>query len=261
MKEKDLEKCLDNLIIKGLIREAEQDNAEFETALRNMSEEDFLALVYDAAEQPKEIGIFSENDMVFATEEYKEMPSEVSYSISEGLAGYTAEKPRVCASQAKFYMHSATSSGTKGWKIWATAIASVAAILLIVLIPAYREMDSRLCENALLASETYRGQSRGIEISAMQDDEVKTMLPELERQFHVSQEQAETPVLDKVPESDGMDYYTAAVGLEEAGMDLVQAYLKLGKKEQAIEVLHELAANNDNPDFREFCQKMLEILE
>ena len=44
MKEKDLDKHLDNLIIDGLIKEAEQDNADFEAAMRKMSDEEFEEL-------------------------------------------------------------------------------------------------------------------------------------------------------------------------------------------------------------------------
>lgn len=49
MKEKDLEKNLDNLIIDGLIKEAEQDNADFEAAIRKMREADFNQLVRSGA--------------------------------------------------------------------------------------------------------------------------------------------------------------------------------------------------------------------
>lgn len=45
MKEKDLEKNLDNLIIDGLIKEAEQDNADFEAAMRKLSDEEFDELI------------------------------------------------------------------------------------------------------------------------------------------------------------------------------------------------------------------------
>lgn len=45
MKEKDLERSIENLIIKGLLKEAEQENADFEAALRKMSHEDFMDLL------------------------------------------------------------------------------------------------------------------------------------------------------------------------------------------------------------------------
>ena len=45
MKEKDLEKMLDSMIVDGLIKEAEQDNADFEYAMSKISEEDFDEIV------------------------------------------------------------------------------------------------------------------------------------------------------------------------------------------------------------------------
>ena len=218
MKEKDLDKCLDNLIIKGLIREAEQDNADFEVAMRKISDEDFLAMTYDTADE----------------------------------------------SVAK-----TTMSGNKGWKIWVAAIASVAAILLIVFIPAYREMNSRLCESALLISEAYVGLSRGVDISSMQNDEVDAMLPELEKQYDISvkqsmklhREQSMAIAGEQSVDMDDIKYYISPVSLRDAGMELLQAYLKLNQKEKAIETIRELAEAVDDPEFKDYCRKMLEILE
>lgn len=47
MKEEDLKKNLDKIIIDGLIKEAEQENADFEAAMKKMSNEDFLELIMD----------------------------------------------------------------------------------------------------------------------------------------------------------------------------------------------------------------------
>lgn len=45
MKEKDFDKSIDNIIIDGLRKEAAQDNADFEAAVRNMSDEAFQELI------------------------------------------------------------------------------------------------------------------------------------------------------------------------------------------------------------------------
>ena len=45
MKEQDLNKHLDNIIIKGLIREAQQDDADLEAAIRKISDADFERIV------------------------------------------------------------------------------------------------------------------------------------------------------------------------------------------------------------------------
>ncbi|MDE5849805.1 MAG: hypothetical protein K2H38_06665 [Muribaculaceae bacterium] len=261
MKEKDLDKCLDNLIIKGLIREAEQDNVEFGEALRNMSDEDFLALIYDSIEEPTEAGILHNKDFILANEEFNEMASEVSYSISDGFAGFGADERRVYSVPSEMDKPHPSSSGHKSRKLWPVIIASVAAVLLIVFIPVRSYLNSRLCQSALLASEAYMTNARGTDVASMPIEEVKERLPELEQNFEAFTETNDVPVLDEPSKVDGSEYYSQACTPEEAGMDLVRAYLRLGEKGKAVDVLRQLNETNSNPDFKEYCQKMLEILE
>ena len=262
MREKDLDKFLDNLIIRGLIQEAEQDNAELEAALREMSEEDFLALIYDAAEEPAAAAMSIEKEMAL-----KDMismnttPSRISlrkanrvvYEYAEWDAPTPLNKPET------------TKNRQKAWKIWAGAISSIAAILLIVFIPAHMDMNSRICESALLASEAYMEPSRGIDISSMKKEEVKALLPELKKQYSISIKQhREQPMGitgEQIGDTDDIDYYIRSMTPQDAGLELVQAYLKLNQKDKAIEVLHELEAIDENPEFRDYCRKMLEILK
>lgn len=58
MKEKDLDKCLDNIIIDGLIKEAEQDNADFAAAMRKMSDKEFQEMVYQPVVHKSRFKIF-----------------------------------------------------------------------------------------------------------------------------------------------------------------------------------------------------------
>lgn len=46
MKEESLNSSLINLIVRGLILESEQENAEFESAMRNIDDESFFELVF-----------------------------------------------------------------------------------------------------------------------------------------------------------------------------------------------------------------------
>lgn len=264
MKEKDLEKCLDNLIVKGLIQEAEQDNAEFEAAIREMSDEDFLALIYDTVEDHSRAAISLEKDIVLANKESVEMSSNIAFSMSGVFEDNAADEWDDFDLPAAASVPEKSEMPQKGWKIWAAAIASVAAILLLVFIPANREMDSRLCESALLVSESYMGPSRGSDIPTMPKEEVKAMLPKLEKQYSISIKQREQSmgiVGEQTGDSDDIEYYIQNMTSQEAGLDLVQAYLKLNQKDKAIEVLHELEANDENPEFRDYCRKMLEILK
>lgn len=258
MKEKDLEKCLDNLIIKGLIQEAEQDNAEFEAALKKMSDEDFLALIYDTADEPIAASMSMDRDIFLKeTVTMANAPSRISLRKAQRVsdewdAPASLSKPKA----AREY---------KGWKIWAAAIASVAAILLIVFVPAHMDMNSRLCESALLVSETYMNPSKGIDIPSMVKEEVKAMLPELEKQYSISVRQYRDQSMgisgEQIGDIDDTEYYTIHLSPQESGLDLVQAYLKLGIKDKAVKMIHELEATDADPEFREYCRKMLEILE
>ncbi|MDE7419537.1 MAG: hypothetical protein K2N35_04950 [Muribaculaceae bacterium] len=264
MKEKDLEKCLNNLVIKGLIQEAEQDNAEFEVAMREMSDEDFLALIYDTVEDHSRAAISLEKDIVLANKKSVEMSSNIAFGMSGVFEDNAADEwddfdlPEATSVPKKSEMPQ------KGWKVWVAALASVAAVLLIVFIPAYREMDARLCGSALLVSEAYMPTSRGTDISSMKNDEVEAMLPKLEKQYSISvrqEKRTEGIAGEQAIEKDDLSYYIERVAPRDAGMELVQAYLKLNQKDKAIEILRELAESDEDPDFREYCRKMLEILE
>ncbi len=268
MKEKDFEKCLDNLIIAGLIKEAEQDNADFEAAMRNISNEDFLSLIYEGAtkedaasfepksETPVYNHLMSDDLIPLGAEPmFSRAPirmserkqEEISKCIADGFTEHKIAKPE---------------SKPSNWKLWVGAIASAAAILLIVLIPAVHSMDAKLCESALLASSTYALPSRGMEIASLPKDEVKSMLPEIKQQYDATMKDdgrkfAYGETIKELPEG----YYIASADPREAGMELVQAYLKLNEKGKAIEVLRELSEKYRDTDFGNHCKSLLEILE
>ncbi|MDE6697371.1 MAG: hypothetical protein K2K25_10875 [Muribaculaceae bacterium] len=261
MKEKDLEKCLDNLIIKGLIQEAEQDNAEFETAMRNMSDEDFLSLIYDTEEKPQIAAWEMKRDTVLNDNFVMSESHHVANRMSNIAFGAAYDWDELDEEPAIAPHTEIPATRQKNWKIWAGAIASVAAILLIIFIPVSRSINTRLCDSALLASEAYTTHSRGLEISSMQKDEVEDILPKLEKQYSVSKHSHNGILYEQAPETENSDYYLDNFNTQEAGMDLVKAYLKLGMKDKAVEVLKELAESDADPDFIDYCKKMLEILE
>ncbi len=96
----------------------------------------------------------------------------------------------------------------------------------------------------------------------MPNEEVKEMLPELQKQYDASKNH-EGLYFEEVETNEEFseEYYISHVNPQEAGMDLVQAYLKLNDKERAIEVLHELSDKYDDSDFGNQCRMLLEILE
>ncbi|MDE6479372.1 MAG: hypothetical protein K2L45_03805 [Muribaculaceae bacterium] len=262
MKEKDLEKCLDNLIIKGLIQEAEQDNAEFEAAMREMSDEDFLSLICETSEVSTDSGILAEKNIVLARKDSVAMSSDIAFSMSGEFEDNSSDYWDFFGIPEEEHIPEKPEMRQRGWKIWAGAIASVAAILLLVFIPAHREMDSRLCESALLASEAYMGPSRGGgDILTMPKEEVKAMLPELERQFSASLKRDEGIRYMETPENKDSEYYLMFSDPQEAGLALAHAYLRLNMKEKAIEVLRQLSDEYGDSEFEDHCKKLLEILE
>ena len=191
MKEEDIDRIIDNMITEGLIKEGEQDNADFEAALRNMSDEDFLAMIHEGRPQPKKM---------------------------------------------------------KPWRIWLTAAVSAAAVLALVLIPAYRSMNTRVCESALVACEAYMPSARGGgDLSASDISEIKEALPQLEADYNSA-----------LNPPGSQDYY--APDLAEAGWDLATAYLRLGERGKAKEVLTELATRYSGSEFGAQCLRIADIL-
>lgn len=266
MKEKDLEKCLDNLIIEGLIKEAEQDNAEFEAALRNMSDEDFLQLISQdinvEVAEPSHLGASEPaySELIFEDEEFTLSHSPIKLNKARKIADSSP-----CVKDG-FNDASPTKSKSKQstWKPWVAAIASAAAILVIVLIPTFRYIDSRVCESTLLASSSYKTPSRGgndIDIASLSKAKVLSMIPKLQEQYESLEPVEEMYVLDEPEDVVSEDYYIEATDQKEAGMQLVQAYLRTNQKVKAVELLHELSDKYGDSDFGNQCKKLLEILE
>ena len=227
MKEKDLDKHLDNLIIDGLIKEAEQDNSDFEAAMRKMSDEEFEKLIYEPAYAD------TDEDRTF------EM---VAASVAADLDMDYLEKQRrqkpVVAQKSKWQV----------FRPWIASAVAAAAIVLGVLIPSVNAMNGKLCDSALYASNAYITSSRSAsEINGLSDGQLKSKLPELEKRYK-----------ECVKEDGKFTYYTD--DLREAGWDLTLAYLRLHKKGDAVKVLKVLSAQFNGTPFGDHCQKMIDQL-
>lgn len=226
MKEKDLEKNLDNLIIDGLIKEAEQDNADFEAAMRKMSDEEFKELIYEPAYAY--IGEDRASEMAAAS-----IDADMDFSEKQ---------------QAPSMPLAAKKSKWQVFRPWITSAVAAAAVVLIILIPSVNAMNGKLCDSALYASTAYITSSRSAnEINGLSDDQLKAKLSELEKRYK-----------DCIKEDGKFTYYTD--DLKEAGWDLSLAYLKLHKKGDAVKVLKVLSAQFNGTPFGDHCQKMLDQL-
>ena len=163
MKEKDLDKHLDNLIIDGLIKEAEQDNADFEAAMRKMNDEEFEKLIYEPA---------------YADTDEERTFEMVAASVASDLDMDYLEKQRrqkpVVAQKSKWQV----------FRPWIASAVAAAAIVLGVLIPSVNAMNGKLCDSALYASNAYITSSRSAsEINGLSDGQLKSKLPELEKRY------------------------------------------------------------------------------
>ncbi|MDE7080889.1 MAG: hypothetical protein K2O78_04465 [Muribaculaceae bacterium] len=162
MKETDLEKSLDNLIIDGLIKEAEQDNADFEAAMKLMSNADFGELIYDYAYAHMDEGSHA---AIYASSRAADMDYGESHRVAPG--------PIVVK-----------KSGWQVFRPWITSAVAAAAVVLIILIPSVNAMNGKLCDSALYASSAYITSSRSAnEINGLSDDQLKAKLPELEKRY------------------------------------------------------------------------------
>ena len=225
MKEKDLDKHLDNLIIDGLIKEAEQDNADFEAAMRNMSDEEFEELIYEPA----------------YAEAKEDRASEMMAASVAADMDYLEKRRR----------HQPLVAKKSKWQVlrpWIASAMTAAAVVLIVLIPSVNAMNGKLCDSALYASNAYITSSRSAtEINGLSDGQLKSKLPELEKRYK-----------ECVKVDGKLTYYTD--DLKEAGWDLTLAYLRLHKKGDALKVLKVLSTQFEGTPFGDHCQKMINQL-
>lgn len=202
MKEQDLNKHLDNIIIKGLIREAQQDDADLEAAIRKISDEDFERIV---GRERRKITKFPKRKLL---------------------------------------------------QPWLVSTVAAVVVILIVLIPTVtymNNMDGKLCDSALYASEYFISPARGgFDVATASTEEIEKELPSLEAQY----KELATPGKNVDKE---MVYE-----FEEAGWNLAVAYLRLHKKNDAVAVLQVLAYGDyphGDTGINEHCAELLKYLK
>ncbi len=247
MKEEDLEKHLKNIIIDGLIKEAEQDNADFEAAMRNISDEDFEEIIYEPEYEYEQCGAGEDDNnhrLRFELVKGQRVAAEDNLAASAMVEdGFGDSSHRISPTSVSATEESPVNV-RKNFRPWIVSAISAAAVILVVLIPSINYMNGKLCDSALYASSAYVTASRGsLDVTNMTEEEVKTQLSELEKRYE-----------------DGLQA-NEADELREAGWDLTMAYLKLHKKRDAIRVLNELAKRYKGSEFGTHCAEMLKQLD
>lgn len=262
MKEKDLNKHIDKIIIDGLIKEAQQENLEFQAAMRKMSNEDFLELIMDNSSEKKVADIFAtasnqlwlpigeeKNEEVLEANEDRMTSFESNFpqnalkarifkfdDIVESKEEY--EQPVDSEKDSKMVSR---STNFRKFVPWISSALVAAACILAIVIPTVNSANGKLCESALMLSQTYMTTSKSsLDIANASVEEIKRQLPELENAYKSC-----------IKQEGKFTIYSP--GLQEAGWDLTLAYLKLHKKGKALEVLRVLAKQYKDTPFGRHC--------
>ena len=258
MKEEDLKKNLDKIIIDGLIKEAEQENADFEAAMKKMSNEDFLELIMDhehVADEVLEVTGDYDGDSVYRSIVLNE--ESIKSKMAEpalGFASASQEKAEDLDESWGWSPEKENITKTKKHPFrkfvpWITSALAAAACILAIVLPTVHHANGKLCDGALMMSQQYMTSSKGsFDIASASEEEIKDMLPMLEKNYN-----------DCIKVDGKSVTYTP--GLQECGWDLTLAYLKLHKKGKAIDVLKVLAQQYQGTAFGDHCENLLKQLD
>lgn len=237
MNENLLYRHIDNLIIHGLISEAEQDNADFEAAMRRMSDEEFEELVFDGA-NVEQNRCSSMSEINFSMEP----TASFMYKSCDGFDDDNSAPIEP--------LQSSHGSRLSALRSWIAAAIAAAAVILAVLIPTKHSFDNKLCDSALYASSAYMPTS-SVEIddvSAASVTMLKNALPRLEARYETC--------LIEAGEGTG-----SADAVRQAGWALTVAYLKLHRRSDAVKVLRQLAEHDSSTPFGRHCMELLKQLD
>lgn len=251
MKEQDLNKHLDNIIIKGLIREAQQDDADFEAAMRKISDEDFERIVgCHTYAKPKEVCLSYDMQSPDSHSIAHDMDLLKSRSMTDdfdSISEWGAETTQQKKSE---------NAKRKLLKPWLVSTVAAVAVILIVLIPTLNymnNMEGKLCDSALYASEYFISPARGgFDVATASTEEIEKELPALEASYKELGIPASGADIEEVYE------------FEEAGWNLAVAYLRLHKKSNAVAVLQVLAYGDyphGDTGLNEHCAELLKSLK
>lgn len=257
MKEEDLDKYIDSLIIDGLIKESEQDNADFENAMRSMSDDAFYDIIlglnpvdevsteeYELHDEPKSVNDECCYSMIAPDGEesiVSESASNTPYLLSRHRP---SNQPITYASEPDFEEKDKKSLWHRV-RAWIISAVCAAAVITAVIIPVNNHINARLCDNALYVSETYMNQENlYIPTQQMPLDKVKSELPALERYYEAYKRRN-----------------VASADLQRAGRELVMAYLRLHKRSDAVRVLSDLAEQFKGTTFGIQCATLVKMLE
>lgn len=270
MKEKDLNKHIDKIIIDGLIKEARQENLDFQAAMSRMTNEDFLELIMGEEPVKKEPDIYvtasnqlwlpikeEQNEEVPEVQEDRNLSLDLPFPhnalkasalMFDDVVELKEERVEPVDSE-KDSQKVSFSTNLRKFIPWIYAAIVAAACILAIVIPTVNSANRKLCDSALMLSQSYLSVSKSsTEIANASVEEIKRKLPELENAYKSC-----------IMHDGKFTFYSP--GLQEAGWDLTLAYLKLHKKGKALEVLRVLAKQNKDTPFGLHCEYLILQLE
>lgn len=244
----------ENILIEGILKEAAQDNSDFEAAMLNISEEEFDEIIKEGAvadsspinycldlSVSKCCNRISEENRTLekvADELIIEKSDEAYSSRINHKFSREPELPIAYNKRNGFSFRSVF--------LWITGISAIAAVILFVFILRFNYIDGKLCDGAVYMSEAYVAPSEdGLNLYSASTDQIEKALPELERRCSVALE----------------DDYTGQVFPENDMWNLAVAYLRLHKKDDAIRVLRVLESHTLGTPMGDHCKKLLEELD
>lgn len=222
MKEKDLDKNLETLIIEGLIKEAEQENVDFAMAMRLMSDEEFKDMVTEPEFEGLSSGIrfSSVTEVPFRTPVFED-----NEAYAATVEDKITDSPTIHENQDK----DADKDNSEN-KVSDVEIA-------------------KLCDTALDMSEAYIDSlTDGFDFSTASLDEIMKELPTLKSKYNAS-------IIKSFDRPQYQDEYL------KAAWTLTVAYLKLHKKDEAVDLLIKLESQSKGTPFGEHCADLLKKLK
>lgn len=287
MKEEVLDRYIDSLIIDGLIKESEQDNADFENAMRTMSDDAFYDIILglnpvDELEPDRASTNFMyelRNSMSHCfdnietgDEEEDEQEEDENKKVTESSWNESRIfepqwKPQA-ADRASYSIKSADI--TPDAEVVLCASESAPDLEQTERVSLWRKarpwIISAVCAAAVITAVIIpvnkhinaRLCDNALYISEAYMNQENLYIPT--QQMPLDKVESELPALEQYYES-YRQQNVASVDLQRAGCELATAYLRLHKRSDAVKVLNDLAEQFKGTDFGTQCATLVKILE
>lgn len=242
------------LIVDGICREVQQDNLDFGLAMKALSKDQLCKIIgkdkvkKNPWDNDKSSKLCAKRSFIFAADRAdmivssanKDFDEESSKEISDTDSGNMSSSS-ICTSKQ------ATKDKRLKNHSWIWSISSIAAVVIIAFTVilnieknARHSVDNAIYACAEISPNLSRSGVEPIDIKAMNDDELKTKLPELVKLYQTSSNTDE---------------------IADNGYALAMAYLRLHDRENAKNILEQLVARfNGNEDYTESVNQWKSIL-